>query len=231
MLAARPWLAAASRQKCLATTRAFGVTSGRRRLRGAAESASASSYGGSTRTTSNGDSAARAGSRSQATASAPDDGRPIRLDQPGPLQVARDRRIAPASCSTNVAWAAPRDSASMPPAPLPANRSRNRAPAQVRLQDREQRLLDAIAERSRARARGVEPDRARLARRSRGRRQARASGGAVTNRSPGPRPRAAEASRCPARGGAVPGPPGLDRVAMSSRSRSAAARARTASSR
>ena len=38
----------------------------------------------------------------------------------------------------------------MPAAPLPANRSRTRASAQVRLEDREQRLLDAIAERPRA---------------------------------------------------------------------------------
>ena len=36
---------------------------------------------------------------------------------------------APESCSTNVADAAPRDSASIPPAPLPANRSRTRAPS------------------------------------------------------------------------------------------------------
>src|SRR4029078_9302442 len=36
---------------------------------------------------------------------------------------------APESCSTNVADAAPRDRASIPPAPLPANRSRTRAPS------------------------------------------------------------------------------------------------------
>ena len=73
-------------------------------------------------------------------------------------------RIAAASRSTNVADAAPRDSASMPAAPLPANRSRNAAPRQVRLEDREQRLLDAVAERPRPGARAGEADPARRAR-------------------------------------------------------------------
>ena len=65
---------------------------------------------------------------------------------------------APLSRSTKVARAAPRESASMPAAPEPANRSRNAGTAQVRLEDGEERLLDPVGERPRARAGCLEPD-------------------------------------------------------------------------
>ena len=47
-------------------------------------------------------------------------------------------RAARRSCSTKVTCAAPRDSASRPSAPLPANRSSTRAPVDARLQPVEQ---------------------------------------------------------------------------------------------
>ena len=58
-----------------------------------------------------------------------------------------------ASRSTKVALAAPRDSASIPSAPEPANRSSTRAPCTAVAQDREQRLADAVGGRPRARRR------------------------------------------------------------------------------
>jgi hypothetical protein len=48
---------------------------------------------------------------------------------PSAARLARTARIAAGALSTNVASAAPRDSASMPSAPEPANKSSTRAPA------------------------------------------------------------------------------------------------------
>ena len=59
----------------------------------------------------------------------------------------------------------------MPAAPLPANRSRNARAAQVRLEDREQGLLHAVAERPRALARAGRGGSRAPCRRSPGRRQ------------------------------------------------------------
>ena len=65
---------------------------------------------------------------------------------------------APSSRSTKVACAAPRDNASIPAAPEPANRSSTRRVAQVRFEDREERLLDPVAQRPRRVAGRLEPD-------------------------------------------------------------------------
>ena len=68
---------------------------------------------------------------------------------------------APLSFSTNVAWAAPRDSASMPAAPRPGEQVEDVGARQVRVEDREQRLLDPVGQRARARTGRLEPDAAR----------------------------------------------------------------------
>ena len=85
--------------------------------------------------------------------------RPAAVLDPRPAQVLRDRPArAPASFSTNTADAAPRESASMPPAPLPANRSSTTASVELRLEDPEQGLLHAVRERARAGAGRGQPD-------------------------------------------------------------------------
>ena len=60
------------------------------------------------------------------------------------LQVGLDGRIAAGASSTKVTLSAPRDSASRPSAPEPANRSRTRAPCVAGAQDREQRLAHPV---------------------------------------------------------------------------------------
>ena len=62
-------------------------------------------------------------------------------------------RPARGSRSTSTASRAPRDSASRPSAPLPANRSSTRAPRQHRLQPVEQGFADAVGSRAQARQR------------------------------------------------------------------------------
>ena len=69
------------------------------------------------------------------------------------------------SRSTNVALGAPRLSASMPAAPLPANRSRNGPVERAACLERaEERLLDPVGQRPRALRRRLEPNAARGAR-------------------------------------------------------------------
>ena len=225
MLAARPAAGGASRQKCLATTRAPGREVRPERARAPRRSGAVSAYGGSTMTMSNG--AAAAPSAQPAT-------RPRPRDDPGaapaevrPREVGgddRDRRRRRARRTS--ARAAPRDSASMPAAPLPANRSRTRAPRQVRLEDREQRLLDAVAQRPRPGARAPRAGCPRAVPAMT--RPASAIGhGAV---SPARRPRRAAASP-PSSSAAQRGPRRSPSAPRASSSASACARARTASSR
>ena len=114
-------------------------------------------------TMSNGPAAAASGPRSQATASARTIRRPVAGEvRPGEVR-GDDRGRPPGRVRRTSRRAAPRDSASMPAAPLPANRSRTGRARQVRLEDREQRLLDAIGQRPRARPGRLEPDAARRA--------------------------------------------------------------------
>ena len=64
------------------------------------------------------------------------------------------RRAARAVDSTNVALAAPRESASIPSAPEPAKRSSTRSPSTV-AEDREERLADAVGRRPGVRSRAA----------------------------------------------------------------------------
>ncbi len=153
---------------------------------------------------------------SQATASA----RTIRAFGPARPVSPRFSAIVVAarrSRSTNVARAAPRDSASIPAAPLPAHRSRNADPAELGLEDREEGLLHPVGERPGPLPRRDEPaspgrpgdDPAGVSHRSpcdrpaagrpRGLRSPR-----LTRRSPARRRRSPRASRPRARGGAAP---------------------------
>ena len=113
-----------SRARCSMYTRASGASNLPRTSAAAALDHSAASYGGSRKTMSNGTPPADCAS--QPKASAQDTCAPS-----SPHSRAADSMAAAArrSFSTKLTCAAPRDKASRPSAPLPAKRSRTRAPA------------------------------------------------------------------------------------------------------